>query len=254
MNAKPWSVAWWTILLSTVAGVIAGLGAVVDMLPDTWRPTARIVIAVTGIVIALVLRSALFDSDGDGTPDALERPTQAPPPPTGGGSVAARARAAGIVIVALCVLAVPAVLLFTSGCGASALRAQATAADYTGIAIDAAGEQLVLARQHALARAVTVATREEAQAGVDAARARYAPLIASYDALRLTHDAWVSALVLAAAADLEDVPRWARLAARVVQAWDGWATAADALGLHPPRPPPMLLAIAAAALPAGGTP
>jgi Flp pilus assembly protein TadB len=121
MNAKPWSVAWWTILLSTVAGVIAGLGAVVDMLPDTWRPTARIVIAVTGIVIALVLRSALFDSDGDGTPDALERPTQAPPPPTGG-SVAARAKAAGIVIVALCVLAVPAALLLTSGCGGAVSR------------------------------------------------------------------------------------------------------------------------------------
>lgn len=121
MNSKPFSVAWWTILLSTVAGVIAGLGAVVDMLPDTWRPTARIVIAVTGIVIALVLRSALFDSDGDGTPDALERPTQAPPPPTGGGSMAARVRAAGIVItlvqsVMLFVIGV-ALLMAANGCG-----------------------------------------------------------------------------------------------------------------------------------------
>lgn len=122
MNSKPFSIAWWTIFLSTVAGVIAGLGAVVDMLPDTWRPTARIVIAVTGIVIALVLRSALFDSDGDGTPDALERPTQAPPPPTGGGSVAARARTAGIVILALFVLVVPPVLLLTSGCGGAVSR------------------------------------------------------------------------------------------------------------------------------------
>lgn len=167
-------------------------------------------------------------------------------------SAAARDRA--VMLAGLAWAIVMAVLLTaaTSGCGASALQVQATAADYTGIAIDAAGEQLVLSRQHALDRAVTVATREEAQAGVDAARARYAPLIASYDALRLTHSAWVDALVLAAAAELEDVPRWARLAARVVQAWDGWATAADALGLHPPRPPPMLLAIAAAALPAGG--
>lgn len=144
------------------------------------------------------------------------------------------------------------VVAMAGGCGASALQVHATAADISGIAIDAAGEQLVEARGVALERAAAAPAREDAQQAVDAVRLRYAPLVASYDALRLSHDGYVDALTLAAAADLDDPMRWAALAARLVRAWDAWATAAEALGLHRAvHPPGVLLAIAAMAMPTG---
>ena len=147
------------------------------------------------------------------------------------------------------------VVAMASGCGASALQAHATAADVAGVAISAAGEQLETARGAALERAAAAPAREDAQQAVDATTLRWAPLVASFDALRLSHDAYVETLVLAAAADLDDPMRWAALAARLVRAWDSWATAAEALGLHRAvHPPGVLLAVAAMALPTSPAP
>jgi hypothetical protein len=147
------------------------------------------------------------------------------------------------------------VMAMSAGCGASALQIHATAADISGVAIDAAGEQLVEARGAALERAAAAPAREDAQQAVDAVSLRWAPLVASYDALRLTHDSYVEALTLAAAADLDDPMRWAALAARLVRAWDSWATAAEALGMRSAvHPPGVLLAVASLALPASPAP
>ncbi|MFA7295732.1 MAG: hypothetical protein WC211_00935 [Dehalococcoidia bacterium] len=138
-----------------------------------------------------------------------------------------------------------------SGCGASALQVHATVADTVGQVITASGDELLDARQRDLDTAHQgAAYREDAAAAVAAVRLRYEPAVASYDALRLTHDAWVETLLLAAAGDLDDAPRWAALAARCLRAYDGWALAARSLGLDVPRVPPMLMTVAAMALPA----
>lgn len=147
------------------------------------------------------------------------------------------------------------VVAMASGCSPSALQVHATVADVVGQAITASGDELLDARRRDLDAAHQgVAYREDAQAAVAAVRLRYEVPTAAYDALRLTHDAWVETLLLAAAGDLDDVPRWAALAARCLRAYDGWALAARSLGLDVPRVPPMLMTVAAMALPTEATP
>ena len=123
MNSKPFSLTWWALLLSTIAGVIAGVGPAVELLPPDWHAPVRAGIGVSGILVALVLRSALFDSNGNGTPDALERPPASPPSISGPG-------AAALVLLAFATpLAIGALVgALLSGCGATAQRSTATAA------------------------------------------------------------------------------------------------------------------------------
>ena len=98
----------------------------------------------------------------------------------------------------------------SGGCGASALQVHAGVADIAGQTITASGEQLLEQRARDLRAAVEEApARDVAVAGVQVVQSRYAPAVAAYDALRLTHDAYVETLVLAAAGDLDDVARWA---------------------------------------------
>jgi len=236
MNSKPGSMLWWAIVLSTIASVLAGIGPAVELLPEAWRAPARGGFAVLGILIALLLRSVLFDRDHNGIPDVLEPKAAEPPRINGPG-------AAAVLLVALFV--VPPLPL-VAGCGASALQVQAVAADYAGIAVEAAGGELLEARGHALEVAVSSSsTREDAQAAVDAVRLHYAPAVLAFDSLRIAHGLWVDVLGLAAAGNIDDPLRWARLAASVVVAWDSWASSAEGLGLEVPRPPGMLLAVAA---------
>ena len=143
--------------------------------------------------------------------------------------------------VALAVLLTAATL---EGCGASALEVHAGVADVAGQVITASGEQLLEHRARDLRAAVDEApARDVAAAGVEVVQARYEPAVAAYDALRLTHDAYVGTLVLAAAGDLDDVGRWVRLASRVVAAWAAWSAAGRALGLDVVDPPAMLLVL-----------
>jgi len=142
-----------------------------------------------------------------------------------------------IVTVAACI----------SGCGTSDLQVHAAAADAVGVAVTASGGELLSARQRDLDAAhADTAYREDAQAAVAAVRLRYEPALATFEALRLTHGAWVDVLVLAAAGDLDDVPRWLVLARRVVSAWGAWSAVGRALGLDVPAPPPMLASFAGA--------
>lgn len=135
-----------------------------------------------------------------------------------------------------------------TGCGPSALAIHAGAADVAGVAINATGDELVAARGRALREAVDDApSREVAESGVQVVVARYLPALEAYDALRLTHDAYVDALVLAAAGAPEDIGRWAQLASRLVRAWSAWAAAGAALGVEVVGPPAALSAVAAGA-------
>ena len=133
----------------------------------------------------------------------------------------------------------------SGGCGSSALAVHAGVADATGEAITAAGAELLEHRERALHEAIDAApTREVAEQGVEVVRERYEPAVLAYDALRLAHDAYVDVLVLAAAGDVDDPARWARIAARVVVAWQAWAETGRALALDVPAPPAMLLSMA----------
>ena len=135
-----------------------------------------------------------------------------------------------------------------TGCGPSALAIHAGAADVAGVAINATGDELVAARGRALREAVDEApSREVAESGVQVVVARYLPALEAYDALRLTHDAYVDALVLAAAGAPADLGRWAQLASRLVQSWSAWSAAGAALGVEVVGPPAALVAVTAGA-------
>jgi len=157
-------------------------------------------------------------------------------------------RRAGIVAGFAWLLAMAGLTLaacLSGGCGPSALAVHAGVADATGEAITAAGVELLEERERAIHDAIDSApTREVAEHGVVVAQDRYAPALLAYDALRLAHDAYVDVLVLAAAGDVDDPARWARIAARVVVAWQAWAETGRALALDVPAPPAMLLSVA----------
>ena len=157
-------------------------------------------------------------------------------------------RKAGIVAGFAWLLAMAGLTLaacLSGGCGPSALAVHAAVADTSGEVITAAGEELLEARQRALQEAIDGApTREVAEQGVEVVRDRYAPALLAYDALRLAHDGYVDVLVLAAAGDVDDPARWARIAGRVVIAWRAWAQLGQSLALDVPDPPAMLLSLA----------
>ena len=157
-------------------------------------------------------------------------------------------RKAGIVAGFAWLLAMAGLTLaacLSGGCGPSALAVHAGVADATGEAISAAGAELLEHRERALHEAIDSApTREVAEHGVEVVRERYEPALLAYDALRLAHDAYVDVLVLAAAGDVDDPARWARIAARVVVAWQTWAETGRALAIDVPAPPAMLLSVA----------
>lgn len=134
----------------------------------------------------------------------------------------------------------------SSGCGPSALAIHAGVADVAGQAITESGDVLLEHRERALHEAVEAApTREIAEEAVDVVRERYSGALLAFEVVRLAHDAYVDVLVLAAAGDLDDPARWARLAARLVEAWRGWAIAGQALAIDVPAPPALLLEVSA---------
>jgi hypothetical protein len=135
-----------------------------------------------------------------------------------------------------------------TGCGPSALAIHAGAADVAGVAINASGEELLAMRGRALEEAVDEApSREVAENAVQVVVARFLPALDAYDALRLTHDAYVDALVLAAAGAPADIPRWSTLASRLVTAWGAWAAVGRSLGVDVVGPPAALLSVTAGA-------
>lgn len=113
--------------------------------------------------------------------------------------------------------AVAAGLAILSGCGASALRVQAAAADTTGRILDATCQEAHAARTHELEELPP--TREEAHAAIDATVERWAPVVASCNTLAEAHGAWADVIVRGAAGGELDLGLAVALALRIATAW-----------------------------------
>lgn len=108
-------------------------------------------------------------------------------------------------------------MLVLTGCGASALRVQALAADTTGRILDATCAEVETARSRDLDDLPP--TREEAHAHIDAAVERWAPAVSSCNVLSDAHGAWADVLVRAAAGGELDLGLALALALRISSAW-----------------------------------
>lgn len=135
------------------------------------------------------------------------------------------------------------VLLFAFalvGCGASALRVHAIAADTSGALLDATCQEVRTTRG-AEQLAVPHTTLEETQALVDDVRARWAPAVAACNVVAEAHGAWVDAIVHAVTVGELDLTIALPLALRVVTAWADLVPLASAVGLALPPPPAELV-------------
>lgn len=135
------------------------------------------------------------------------------------------------------------VLLFALalvGCGASALRVHAIAADASGALLDATCQEVRTARG-AEQLAVPHTTLEETQALVDDVRSRWAPAVAACNVVAEAHGAWIDAIVHAVTVGELDLTIALPLAARLVTAWADLVPLASAVGLALPPPPAELV-------------
>lgn len=145
-----------------------------------------------------------------------------------------------------------AILLLASGCGSSALSMHARAADTLSSVTNAATGELETAygesQRDAVRRAcgttepdeATTPCQSEARAGVEDVRETWAPVWSAHEALRRVHDAYRETLQTAAAGELDDPARWARLAARVVRVYEALVMAAGHVDVRLPPPPGLL--------------
>ena len=146
------------------------------------------------------------------------------------------------------------------GCGPSSLQIHARAADTMGRVTNAATGELETAYEAEQLAAVedacgttepaeaTEPCQVEARAGAREVRETWDPVWSAHDQLRTAHDAYRETLQIAAAGDLTDPLRWARLAARLVRAYEALVSAAATIGEVRLPPPPGLLTDAAAML------
>lgn len=164
-------------------------------------------------------------------------------------------------LLAILVWVLAALLLW--GCSPSALQVHARAADTMGAVTNAATGELETVYEAEQMEAVEEvcgttdpeeaqrACRYAAEEGVDEVRETWAPVWDSHDQVRTAHDVYRDTLALAAAGDLDQPLRWARLAARLVRAYETLVDVAQTVaGVRLP-PPPGLLSRAASLL-AGG--
>lgn len=122
------------------------------------------------------------------------------------------------------------------GCGASALRVHAIAADTSGRVLDTTCSEVRTARR-AEQEAVPQTTREETLERVTAVRERWAPLVSSCNVIAEAHGAWVDVLVHAVAGGELDLTLAIPLALRVATGWADLAPLATAVGIALPPPP-----------------
>ncbi len=169
--------------------------------------------AVGALVMAL-LPKLFADKDGDGIPDIVQR-----------GSMLL------VVWLGLGVIA--------SGCGASALTAQARAATIVGVGLGGAGQEIHDERAAAL----------DACHDVDcetATASAWAPAVAAYESARAALSTWIEALDVARAAGADDGDVLGALFVAVTRLARGWNALAEALrGVGVPLPdlPPAVVAL-----------
>ncbi len=139
--------------------------------------------------------------------------------------------------------------LALAGCSPSALQTHATIASVTGHVFDAACAEVEHARsaeQHAIADGPL--DREDATFAVVAVRARWAPALASCELAADTHDAWVTALALAAAGAPFTLSDGFALAQSALSVWQSLTATLAIAGVAMPALPPELVALTGGAL------
>ena len=205
-------IEWPTALV--LCALLAALVAVWALASPEQRADMLTGVAAVGGVALALMRAMLR---------AHEHPP-APPPPSANGidhdppaelvdGPPTRTRRPTLIQRA----AVVAGLAIISGCGASALRVQAAAADTTGRILDATCQEAHAARTHELEELPP--TREEAHAAIDATIERWAPVVASCNALAEAHGAWADVIVRGAAGGELDLGLAVALALRIATAW-----------------------------------
>jgi len=248
---------WPTAIV--LLGVLGLMGFVWWSAPD-HRGDFLLAIGTLGATVLAYMRGATpppppppssgapRSSDSDGPPTRPRRVTMQPPAarswidlgadvlrafplriPAIGGSF--RLISGPVLFVAVLVL---------SGCGASALRVHAIAADTSGALLDATCQEVRTTRG-AEQLAVPHTTLEETQALVDNVRARWAPAVAACNVVAEAHGAWVDAIVHAVTVGELDLTIALPLALRVVTAWADLVPLASAVGLALPPPPAELV-------------
>jgi hypothetical protein len=135
------------------------------------------------------------------------------------------------------------------GCSPSALQTHATIASVTGHVFDAACTEVEVARsreQHAIADGPL--DREASIAAVETVRAHWAPAVASCELAADTHDAWVTALALAAAGAPFTLADGIALAQSALGVWQSLTATLAAAGVEMPPLPAELVALTGGAL------
>lgn len=148
-------------------------------------------------------------------------------------------------------LAVPTglALALLVGCSPSALQTHATIASVTGHVFDTACTEVETARsreQHAIADGPL--DREASTAAVETVRAHWAPALASCELAADTHDAWVTALALAAAGAPFTLADGIALATSALEVWRSLTATLAVAGVEMPALPAELVALTGGAL------
>lgn len=134
--------------------------------------------------------------------------------------------------------------LLALGCSPSALQTHATIASVTGHVFDAACAEVETSRsaeQHAIADGPL--DRDESRVAVDAVRAHWAPALASCELAADTHDAWVTALALAAAGAPFTLADGLALAQQALSVWQSLTATLMIAGVRMPAVPAELVAL-----------
>lgn len=139
-------------------------------------------------------------------------------------------------VVGPALLLAPLLAVVLVGCGASALRLHALAADTSGAVLGATCQE-VRATRGAEQLAVPHTTFEETRARVDEVRARWAPAVAACNVVAEAHGAWVDVIVHAVTVGDLDLSVALPLALRVLTSWGDLVPLASAVGLALPPPP-----------------
>jgi len=249
---KQLEIRWPTVAL--VAAVVAGIVAVFAFAGPDERSDLLGIIAVLGTAGAAVMRAA-FGAPEAAKPKRIELPRdEDDDDPSASGEVLAdgpptvpqrRSSARHTMLAVIGGLA----LSTLSACSPSALQTHATIASITGHVFDEACTEVEVARsreQHAIADGPL--DREASTAAVEAVRAHWAPALASCELAADTHDAWVTALALAAAGAPFTLADGIALAESALSVWQSLTATLAVAGVEMPALPPELVALTGGAL------
>jgi len=248
---KTLEIRWPTVAL--VAAVVAGIVAVFAFAGPDERSDLLGILAVLGTTAAAVMR-AVFDVQTP-KPKRIELPRDEDDDPGAGGKVLSEEpptkplprTPVRVTLSPRALLAMLPMLLL--GCSPSALQTHATIASVTGHVFDEACTEVEVARsreQHAIADGPL--DREASTVAVETVRAHWAPALASCELAADTHDAWVTALALAAAGAPFTLSDGIALAQSALSVWQSLTATLAVAGVEMPALPAELVALTGGAL------